>query len=219
MWLMGGSMRPWMSPNPRHENRRAGRRTRQLHETLRQPSGPRQGRRAPDEKRRALGRLLDRYIRRSRSTLLSLVLLAGVVFFVRGTWRAMAVSGTLVPFDDARDEYDRLAVAARAACEEDACAWGWHSPGRPPSEVAHWMAKVRARSVRFHRAGNRTLIWPGYPRGAHLIHMEGLDADRIRFETSLAYRDSLRRLGGEPRPGPPLVPLGDGWYRVPNGRS
>ena len=204
--------KPLMSPEPKRRDRRSGWRSERLREALRQPTGQRRGRRSPSEKHDALGRLLGRYLGRSRSTLFTILLSVATVGGAWGTWRAMADSHHLVPFGDARVAYDRLAAAASAACEADVCAWGWHSANRPPSEVAHWMARVRARAVRFDQTGGRTSVWPGYPRGPHLLRVAGIDEANARLGQGAVSPDSR---GGERWPVPQGAPLGSGWYRVP----
>lgn len=210
-------MRPLYKPEPRARDRRSGRQWAHLRETLRQPTGDRQGARPALEKRRALGRLLDRYLRNRSSRLLSVAAALVTVAFVWIVAHEWSASRHLVPFEDAPEAYERLATLVRTSCEEEGvCDHGWsrRNPVPPPAEVRALMARVRARSVGHDPGLGWTTVRGYYNADFALVREWTATPWQRQGRQAAAERDreGRERAGLAPPPAPRVVHTG--WVRV-----
>ena len=213
-----GAYKPLHMPKPRRRDRRGGKRSAHRDAVLRRPTGGGDGGRPPHEKRRALGRLLERYLgKRSGQWLARLGVAAVTATVLVGAFATTRVGG-LVPYAEAPAEYAQLAEALATSCAEGVCGFAAGSSPRPPAEARRLMPRLGVRYAAHDSSLGRSTFRNGYGRSsaALVYHHPGplpMDSTSVRNRAWLAERDSLdaARAYGPRRT---VEDLGDGWQRV-----
>lgn len=203
-------MKPMMSPRPRRRDRPSGARSRRFRESLLQTSGSRIGTRLPADKRRALGRLLDRYEPSPHWKLWSVLALAAIAGSLLFLARAQSGASDLVGFGDDPDGYGRLVAVMGETCAASACAYGWSSPVRPPAEMQHLMSRLRVRDAYYDAVADRATLLGTY-RASFSLLFEG-PSGRL----SDAQQERRAAAGLNPPSWVEGRDLGGGWRLVPD---